>query len=81
MPHGGPDRCPAHKSPIQCHIIHGDDIIYRVIEQGDETRDTYDRQGLSAEDTEDHGCESGGEEGFIDAVEIVGSAGHVECVG
>lgn len=72
---------PCHKLWIQIHVISLYYIEYSVIEQRYQSRDADDGQGLCANGTENDACESGGEEGFIDAVEATGAAVHVQDEG
>ena len=78
MEDGGPDGDPAHELRVQRNIMSFDDIKDGVIEQGDQTRDTDDGQGLGAYGAEDHASQCRREEGFVYAVETTGSKVHVE---
>ena len=54
------------------------DVEYGVVEQGYQTRDTNDGQGLRAYSAEDDASQGRRKEGFIDAVEASSSTVHVE---
>ena len=78
MEDGGPDGDPAHELWVQRDIMSFYDIEDGVIEQGYQTRDTDDGQGLGAYGAEDDASQCRGEEGFVYAVETTGAKVHVE---
>lgn len=73
-PNGDPD----HDPRVQRGVMQDDNVVYSVIEQRNETGDTDDGQGLDAEDAEHHGCQGGGEQGFVDAEIATCATVHVE---
>ncbi len=80
MEDGCPDSSPDHKSGIQCNVVDLNDIIDGIIEQRDQTSDANNSQRLCAQETEDHCSKSGGEERFIDAIELARTAIHVKNI-
>ena len=78
MEDGSPDGDPAHELWVQRDIMSFYYIKNGVIEQGDQTRDTDDGQGLGAYGAEDYARQCRREEGFIYAVETTGAKVHVE---
>ena len=56
MEHGGPDGDPGHKAWVEGDIVPLYDVIDGVVEQGDQTRDADNGQGLRADGTEDYAC-------------------------
>lgn len=78
---GGPDGGPRHEVGIDSRLILDDDVVDGVIEQGDQTGDSDNRERLRAQDAEDHGREGRGEQGLVDAEELACAAVHVEGVG
>ena len=78
MEDGGPDGDPAHELRVQRDIMSLYDIEDGVIEQGDQTRDADDGQGLGAYGAEDDASQCRREEGSVYAVETTGAKVHVE---
>ena len=78
MGDGGPDGDPAHELWIQRDIVSFYYIEDGVVEQGDQTRDTDNGQGLGAYGAEDDASQCRREEGFVYAVESTGAKVHVE---
>ena len=78
MPDGGPDPDPDHEARVEGNVVVFDDVVDRVVEEGDETGDADDGDGLAGQGREDHCGEGGGEERFVDAVEAAGVVVHVE---
>ena len=78
MEDGGPDGDPAHELWVQRDIMSFYDIENGVIEQGDQTRNSDDGQGLGAYSAEYYASQCRREEGFVYAVEATGAKVHVE---
>lgn len=81
MEHRRPDGDPGHEARVQRDIVPLYDVEDGVVEQGNQTRDTDDSQRLGAEGAKDDARQCRGEERFVDAVEAVGTAVHVEDEG
>jgi hypothetical protein len=77
MENGRPNGYPGHKLWIQCSIIPLYNVKYSVIKQRYKPSDADDGEWLSTESAEDHACESGGKESFVDTVEAACAAVHV----
>lgn len=76
-----PDSSPAHEVSIYSRLINDYDIIYGIVEQRYQSCDTNDSKWLCAQDAENHSRESRGKQRFIDAIELSGSAIHIQGVG
>lgn len=82
MRHRRPNRHPSHKLGIQLpNALSLTNIIRRIIKQRNQTRHTDDRKRLSGKNGKYGGGESGCEETFVDAVEVVCAALHVQGEG
>lgn len=82
MRHRRPNRHPSHKLRIQLpNALSLTNIIRRIIKQRNQTRHTDDRKRLSGKNGKYCGGESGCEETFVDAVEVICAALHVQGEG
>lgn len=82
MRHSRPNSHPSHKLRIQLpNTLSLTNIIRRIIKQRNQTRHTDDRKRLSGKNGKYCGSESGCEETFVDAVEMVCAALHVQGEG
>jgi hypothetical protein len=74
-----PDPYPSRKLGIDGGIIHGDDVVDRVVEKGDEAGNTDNRKWLTRKETKHHGCQRRSKESFVDAKKSASTTVHVKC--
>ena len=78
MEYSGPNADPAEKRWVESRIVDLDDIVDGVVEQGDQAGNADNSQRLGTENAEDHGGQSGSEQGLVDTELFVSTAIHVE---
>lgn len=82
MRNGGPDGHPRQKLGVKVgDVLFLRYVVYGVVEEGYQTRDADNGEGLTGEQTENHGRQSRGEQRFVDTEEAAGVSLHVEDEG
>lgn len=72
-----PNGDPGHELWVQGNVMSLYDIEDGVVEQGYQSSDADNGQGLRADGAEDNACQCRGEKCFVYAVEAVSVAVHV----
>ena len=80
MEDGGPYSGPAHIIWIDGLLIDSHDVVYGVVEQGNQTGNAHDGERLSPQYAKYHSGQCGREQAFINAVKFARAPVHVKRI-